>query len=334
MRILIVVPGQDQVSGNWVTARRFQHGLETCGHQVVVEETPLQPESSFKEKILVFSPDVAILLHAYRSGKPWLEATRNSPVPYVVLLTGTDVNSGLEDPVQSTIIRECIHHATFALLQNPLIAKELSSIHPELTENLYVLPPGIILGRTPYKLREEHKLAKDKPLFLCPAGLRPIKGGLQLLEMFDLVVAESPDCQIAFCGPLLDKNYSERFLNALKNRPWARYLGAIPTQAMASAMHEADIILNNSDTEGLANALLEAATIGIPILARKIPGNSAVVEHAKNGLLYSNQKEFLSCCLQLLDKEYRQKLSNPDPNRYNPEQETISLNTILLKTVE
>ena len=84
MRILIVVPEQDRISGNWVTAMRFQQGLSALGQQVIVEGTGLQPEPRFLERIQAFAPDVTILLHAYRSGKPWLTATAGRRLPTVV----------------------------------------------------------------------------------------------------------------------------------------------------------------------------------------------------------------------------------------------------------
>ena len=290
MRILIVVPSQDRISGNWVTAQRFQDGLRKQGHQVTLHDTPLQVDSDFRQQLLDFAPDVTLLLHAYRSGKPWLEAAQDLNIPYVVLLTGTDVNHGLDDPEQSEIIRTILHQAAFVLLQNPLIAADLTTAHPELATNLRALPPGIRLGTASYDLRGVHSLNKQQTLFLCPAGLRPVKGVLKLLEMFDRVTTENSACHLAFCGPILDKSYGSGFLAEIKKRSWSSYLGAIPSNAMANAMRGADVILNNSRTEGLANALLEAATIGIPILAHNIPGNAAVVKHNVNGLLYDNEQ--------------------------------------------
>jgi glycosyltransferase involved in cell wall biosynthesis len=94
---------------------------------------------------------------------------------------------------------------------------------------------------------------------------------------------------------------------------------------MASVMRESDVIVNNSETEGLANSLLEAAALGIPILAHEIPGNLAVVQHGSNGLLYASQKEFVDCTIQLLKSKRRQQLSCPDPTRYNPDNEALAL---------
>jgi glycosyltransferase involved in cell wall biosynthesis len=333
MRILIVVPEQDRVSGNWVSAVRFQQELSAHGQQVIVEETGLQPESHFMDRIQVFAPDVTILLHAYRSGRPWLEATAGHKLPTVVLLTGTDINHGLENPQQQDVICTILRQAELVLLQNPLLAKTFSSNYPELSANLRELPPGIRLGTEEYPLRDRHQLAKEATLFLCPAGLRSVKRPLQLLEMFDQVIAHGADALIAFCGPIIEEGYSQGFLSALKSRPWAHYLGVIPTQAMACAMREADVVVNNSKTEGLANSLLEAATLGIPILAHKIPGNIAVVQHGKNGLLYTNQEEFVDYSMQLLSRERRRQLSSPDPGRYDSEKEGLALLKFLQQAV-
>ena len=334
MRILIVVPEQDRISGNWVTATRFQQGLSAHGQQVVVEETGLQPEPRFLERIQAFAPDVTILLHAYRSGKPWLKATADRRLPTVVLLTGTDINHGLENPQQQDVINRILRQAELVLLQNPLLAKAFSSSYPELSINLRELPPGIRLGKEEYHLRDRHQLAKDATLFLCPAGLRSVKGPLELLELFDQVNTHSSDVQLAFCGPIIEEEYSQRFLSALETRPWAHYLGAIPTQAMASAMREADVVVNSSQTEGLANSLLEAATLGIPILAHKIPGNIAVVQHETNGLLYTSQEEFVVYSIQLLNRERRQQLSSPEPDRYDPDKEALALLRFLQQAVQ
>ena len=333
MRILIVVPDQERVSGNWVTAERFQQGLEKHGHQVALYGTGLQAGEGFRELLLDFAADVTVLLHAYRTGKPWLEATKSLEIPSIVVLTGTDVNHGLDDPEQNEVIRTVMDQATFVLLQNPLIAADLSVSHPELTVNLRELTPGITLGTAVYDLRNTLTLAKEQTLFLFPAGLRAIKGVLELLEMFDRVAAENSACHLAFCGPIMDESYGNRFLAAIAERPWASYLGSIPPEAMASAMRGADVILNNSRTEGLSNTLLEAATLGLPILARNIPGNATVVRHDINGLLYNSETEFVQYARQLLDREKRRQLSRPDPDRYNSANETTELISILQETI-
>jgi glycosyltransferase involved in cell wall biosynthesis len=97
-------------------------------------------------------------------------------------------------------------------------------------------------------------------------------------------------------------------------------------------MRGADVILNNSRAEGLANALLEAATIGIPILARDIPGNAAVVKENINGLLYQDEN-FARRVQQLLERNKRQQLICPDSERYSPFREAKELSDLLMEAI-
>jgi glycosyltransferase involved in cell wall biosynthesis len=332
MRILIVVPQQDHASGNWATARRFQQGLEKIGHRVVTLEIKLQREASFQGKVVDFAPDVALLLHAYRSGKPWLENARDLMIPTVVMLTGTDVNHGLDDPQQSDIIQAVIEQAVFVILQNPIIATALSRNRPTLATRLKTIPPGVILGHGIFDLRATLGVSQKLPLFLMPAGLRPVKAAIGLLKIFDQLGARGDPFHLAFCGPVLDEDYGRQFRAEIATRPWASYLGVIPPEAMAGAMRSADVIINNSISEGLANSLLEAATLGIPMLARNNPGNAALVRHDVNGLLYDDDNSCLRHANRLLEKEYRQQLSRPDPS-YNPDMEAKALEAILAEAV-
>jgi len=48
----------------------------------------------------------------------------------------------------------------------------------------------------------------------------------------------------------------------------------------------ADVFVLPSRSEGLSNALLEAAASGLPIVASRIPGNELIIENQKRGLLF------------------------------------------------
>ena len=326
LRILIAVPSQDQVTGNWVTARRFQKGLEELGHDAPLIDTPLEPPT-LAQAVATNRPDLVLLLHAYRTGLPWRALPESRQIPYLVLLTGTDVNQGIDDPRQGPVIREVLRGAAAVLTQNRLTAESLGRKHAGLAGGLHYLPPGIDLGETPFPLRRRYGIPWDAPLFLCAAGLRPVKGVLELLHLCDPLFAAFPQLRVAFCGPRLDPDYSSRFLEALKARPRALYLGVVPPDAMAAAMRETDVILNNSLSEGLPNALLEASALGRPILARDIPGNAAVVTEGGNGLLFRDAEGFTAAATRLLeDAELRTRLSRPAD--HSPRREARTLDAI------
>jgi L-malate glycosyltransferase len=325
LRILIVVPRQPQATGNHVTAARYQNGLRRLGHAAQMAETSLEERVSCGD----FQPDVVHLLHAYRSGLPFL-ATQ-SAAPFVVSLTGTDLHQGLALPEQAPVIEQVLARAAAVITQNPLTFRALPRQMPLLTGKIRYLPPGVTLGRIPYPLRAK---LPDGPLFLHPAGIRAVKGNLELLRYFHRL-PRTGGWQLAFCGPLLEEDYSRRFLAAVAERPWSHYLGVIEPAAMADTLRQADVVLNNSSCEGLPNVLLEAAVLGRPMLVRDIEGNAAVVEEDGNGLLYGDEATFLHHAARLASEPaLRQRLSRPTPERYDSMREALALEEIYRQALD
>ncbi|MDZ4185485.1 MAG: GPMC system family 4 glycosyltransferase [Desulfuromonadales bacterium] len=325
MRILIVLPRQERATGNEVTAARHHDGLVALGHEVLLERVDLADGLRLRACVETFAPDVVHLLHAYRSGRPWLEANL-SAIPYVVTLTGTDINDGIDSPAQGPIIRRLLAAAGKIITQNRLTATPLRREYPALADKVTWLPPGIVLGTAPSLWSRAELAPPDVTLLLHPAGLRPVKGNLELLALCDPLATAALPFSLAFCGPVLDSAYSADFCTALARRPWARYLGVIPPEAMAATLRQVDVVLNNSQSEGLPNALLEADTLGVPMLVRDIPGNAAIVEAGVNGLLYDDATSFVRQASALItDSTLRRRLARPDPARYAPATETRAL---------
>jgi glycosyltransferase involved in cell wall biosynthesis len=289
------------------------------------EQTP----SLLQRALDDFRPDLVHLLHAYRSGRPWLDCTPPSPISVVVTLTGTDIHMGIDSPTQGPVIRQVLERADAVITQNSVTFAELKASTDTWVERLTYLPPGIVLGNTPYPLKQLHGIPSEPVLFLHPAGIRQVKGNLELLRLFDAVAAKRSGFTVAFCGPVLEESYGRKFLAEIDSRPWARYLRTIPTASMAAALGEADVVLNNSSCEGLSNVLVEASVLGRPFLVRNIPGNAAVVEEGVNGLLFEDAPDFAERALALIDRpELRQSLSRPSPERFDPADEACALEDI------
>lgn len=322
MRLLIVTPRQERACGNWVTASRFAAGLTARGHTVTICETDGDP-AALAAAAASCRPQLALLLHAWRSGRPWLES--GNPLPYAVLLTGTDV-SAAPSGEEAAGIAGVLRQAGAVLSQNPTTVATLRREQPDLATTLHYLPPGFTLGNEPYPLRDKFGLTGSELLLLCPAGIRPVKGVLELLELCTPLAGQWPPLRLVFCGPELDTGYSARFRSALGTRLWAAWAGVIPPAAMAAALRQADLVLNHSYSEGLPNALVEAAALGRPIVARDIPGNAAVVTDGHNGLLYRDDDGFLRAMRRLLaDTSLRRRLARPDPGRFSAEREAAAL---------
>jgi glycosyltransferase involved in cell wall biosynthesis len=335
LRILIVSPRLPEATGNQVTAHRYHDALSRRGHAVRLTGADEKDPAALRQALQEFRPDLVHLLHAFRSGRPWLGCGAETGCPLVVTLTGTDIHEGISLPAEAAVIQEVLQRAAAVVTQNRLTAEALQKQATGWAARVRYLPPGIVLGDAPCPLRRRYGLTPGALLFLHPAGLRPVKANLELLQLFDRVAAARPECRIAFCGPALDAAYAERFLTEVAKRSWALYLDVLPVPAMPAALREADVVLNHSLSEGLPNSLVEAAALGRPILARDIPGNAAVVEAGGNGLLYRTADEFFRHALALIDDPaLRRKLSRPQPESFDPAAEAQALEAIYREALE
>ena len=71
------------------------------------------------------------------------------------------------------------------------------------------------------------------------------------------------------------------------------------------------VYLSTSRFEGLPYALIEAASIGLPIVATNVVGNNEVVENNKNGFLFNTADEACTHLKNLLnDKDLTSRMSN------------------------
>jgi glycosyltransferase involved in cell wall biosynthesis len=68
-------------------------------------------------------------------------------------------------------------------------------------------------------------------------------------------------------------------------------------------LRRSDIFVLPSRAEGLSNALLEAMSVGLPVVVSNIPGNEDVVDHLSNGLLFrvDDSTSLASAVMRLLD---------------------------------
>ena len=75
------------------------------------------------------------------------------------------------------------------------------------------------------------------------------------------------------------------------------------------ALLDVDVVLNTSVSEGLAAIVLEAWSAEKVIVARKNPGNCAVIKEGVTGLLFETPEECIAIVDRLLtDSEYRQRV--------------------------
>lgn len=100
---------------------------------------------------------------------------------------------------------------------------------------------------------------------------------------------------------------------ALKNRlieSGVEVTGWMTKEKVLSMLSTSDLYLSTSRWEGLPVSMIEAMSLGLPLVASSCPGNTDLIEDGVNGLLFNNAEQAIASlqrCLQ--DKTYSIKLS-------------------------
>lgn len=190
---------------------------------------------------------------------------------------------------------------------NEAVVRELTAagVSPQ---KIIELPNGVEVDDIP--ARSDYQL--DDPARILYVGRLHSQKGLDvLLQAFHLLCQQAPGSnvrlQLVGDGPIREELASQ-----------AEQLGIAPrvdfhgkTDKVIAQLQRASIFVLPSRAEGLSNALLEAMSCGLPVVVSNVPGNSDVVEHGVNGLLFTvNDPHSLAECMKtLLDKrEVRRRL--------------------------
>lgn len=318
-RILILTPtALPTVTGNAVTAERWRRCLEARGLCAHVWPTEGRSPLALLEAIRWLRPNVIHIHHAYRAASLLLDsrvAAVGLGIPLVVSPAGTDIHlDWLSPPKKDTVLR-ILQLARAIIVQTRAFVQSLQEIRPELAKRIVHVPKSVLwLGADPYDLRGLAGCRPESLLFFLPAGIRPVKGNLECLLGMEKVQALRPQVRMVFSGPVLDRQYSDRFEKEIRRLgSFARWIPTIPLPAMRSAYASADIVMNTSFSEGLSNTLLEAIAAERPVLASDIPGNREPLlggnDGPPSGYLFDPEEpeDFQRQALRLIDGEEERK---------------------------
>ena len=97
-------------------------------------------------------------------------------------------------------------------------------------------------------------------------------------------------------------------------------------------MQSASIYLSTARFEGLPYALIEAASVGLPIVATNVVGNNETLENRKTGFLFNTIEEAIEYILQLKNNPtLYQKMSTQSRNFFKNQ---FTLKKMINKLVE
>ena len=153
-----------------------------------------------------------------------------------------------------------------------------------------IIPNGVrsLSGVTGNGVRSELGITGQTPLVVHVGNIRPHKGHSNLISATQVLAQRVPEVLVVSIGGEKYSGDVERITRQAEEAGVGeriRFLGK-RTDAWAF-MAAADVVVNPSDVEGLPLAILEALSMGRPVVATDVGGVSTVVVHRSTGLLIS-----------------------------------------------
>jgi glycosyltransferase involved in cell wall biosynthesis len=293
VRVALVTPfAPPSIRGNAITVDRIARGLRGRGADVDVWDLSVTPEATIGRGMARVEPTLVHAFHAFRAGPLARRLAQRAGIPLVVTITGTDANHDLVDPERGAIVRRVLEGAAAVTVFHELMAMRLVSALPGLAARLSVVPQSAFFEGGSDVVAPAADTGQG-PSLLFPAGIRTVKNPRVPLAPLDRVAAHYPGLALSYVGPILEVDEGDALRAALRDRPWARYLGPRPHQHMRGLFERADVVLNCSASEGgMANSVLEALALGRAVLASNIEGNRSLIEDGMTGLLFDTPAEF------------------------------------------
>ncbi|XP_029533767.1 glycosyltransferase 1 domain-containing protein 1 isoform X1 [Oncorhynchus nerka] len=310
-------------TGNCTTAERIRAHIESAGHTCELRDAADFKSSAEVASLIEQKPpfEGAIAIHLFKGGRLLLgEATvpsENTQVPFGVVFGGTDINEDVKVEQKRAVMEQVLLKARFAVAFTDKLKAEAEVFLLSQSSKIYVQPQGIkteaaqsfcwseFLRRSGVSGED----VEDLHVFLLVCGLRRVKDPLYLLEAFSEWHTENPLVVLIIIGPKIDPVFTEE-VEAISKRSAGVYLAQERSQEeLHAAMRRSAALVNSSVSEGMSAAILEAMDLEVPVVARDIPGNTAVVQHEVTGLLYSSPQEFVRVSQRLLvDGELRERV--------------------------
>ena len=297
--VLILVPfrvGSETLTGNEVTARRWQRLIATIGYRVDIGIDGSEAIDSIDQRY-----DVILALHAVRSAIGIRRAlSLNLKARIILALTGTDINAPDADDEWRHLSHQSIAFAHRLVLLNELASESLPQfiLH---RSNARVIPQSA--RPDPAVLEARASRTPDRPSkpfrIVQLAHLREVKKPFLLPEALTLIPEDTP-VVATHAGAEIDEGYSERARAWQAREPRYRYLGARGHRDAVALFADADLAVLCSSSEGGPNVFAEALAHGVPVVTTPTAAARSLFGDEYPGLVPFDDPAALADKLRLL----------------------------------
>jgi len=267
------------------------------------------PQAYFLIKALVqdWQPDVIHSFTLYPFSLHCAIIARELRLPFVVGVRGNDITANIFAPAAISYIKVALDNADVVAPVATQLGDFCKVLRPAIEKKILLVANGAEKAvAQPKRVRD---LGAKTVQFGTVCIQRPKKNLDVLVNAFIRLREKHKQAQLVIVGPILAKE--KRSINRLGLGRAITFTGKLSRKDALAAMAAFDAFVIPSAFDGCANAMLEAMSFGLPIIASKTGGALDFIEHNKNGLLFEplDEDALLEHLETLLSAKERQRLS-------------------------
>ena len=230
--------------------------------------------------------DISILCtHGYKANLIGFLASKFTDCPHIAFVrgwTGENFRVRVYEAVERFVLRRTPRVVCVSRPQAERLAQERRhAALPRVIANAANLPGVAQVDIR--ALRAELGIATDVFVVSAAGRLSPEKGHRYLLDATKLLAARIPNLQVLLLGEGTERASLEAQCNALGLQGCVRLPGF--QRDVLRWMRASDVVVNPSLTEGMPNVVLEAMSLGLPIVATDVGGVGDMLVNGESGLL-------------------------------------------------
>lgn len=151
-----------------------------------------------------------------------------------------------------------------------------------------------------------------KGIILISAGRLVVWKGMEaIIRLILKLKKEIPDVVLYIAGDGPEKEKLLRLTEELSLQNEVIFLGNIKKEELLQRIKASDIFVLNTFYEGFAHQLLEAMSVGTPVISTNVGGNPELIEDKKEGFLvdYNEESAFISAFHRTLEKGMSEQMT-------------------------
>jgi len=238
-----------------------------------------------------------------------LMAARLSGRPIVWGMRCASVNTG-----QFGMASRVLYGLQFALLSAPdaLVSNSLRALQErglDVSSRNHVVPNGIDTERFTIQkdlrnvFRRRHELPENCPVIGTVARLDPLKDHVTFLRAAREIVNKLPDARFVVAGDGVPAYRSELQAYAKDLGLGSRVLWLGEVRNPADVYNGMDLLVSSSRGEGFSNAIAEAMSCGVPIVATDVGDSARIVSELGLVVPPQSPQAIAAAAVLLLDRD-------------------------------